>query len=296
MLLQLDIDVPDDLADGAHVRAEALARMGGVLAEMSQAGALGAVRTMDLSKVDDTDTEEQESHGQYGAGYNDGFNNGYALGFTAADQQRVQHAAIAPQPPRDLPAPSEPLPDGPERYDYASVTPIHPGAPVQTILLPVSGGPDVIGHEHFGAPPVAFGPLLIDDPANPGHRITAAEAVRRAQKLQDAAARRPAGVRPLSGPGSPVSAYDELPATIAFDRYEFPQYPEHGRPHSDSEGAHWRYCGDRQAWVRDTYPPVWGEASTVEPLTVHMDDPTGYYAPAPGGSVFTLPVQETGRA
>ena len=267
MLLQLSIDVPETLTDAAQVRAEALSRFSGVLSDLCQSGALGDIRTMDLSKV--TTDDEDTAHKDYADGYNAGFTNGYRLA-------AIGHTET-PAAPVPLPSPSEPAPTpAPARVDWSAwhnqnTRPAGISVPLASGALPQRIRPADIGD------PVNLGPLMFDDPARPGHQITFGDALRRAADHQATVlAMQPRGPRPAPGPGAPPSAFDQMSTRLAYDSHGFPGDPDHGQPWIDKEGAEWRYHAGEYAWIRQTYPRVWG---TTDASTLDVDVPVDSYSP-----------------
>ena len=271
MLLQLSIDVPDGKDE---VRAEALSRMSGVLSDLAQTGALGNIHVMDLSKVDTT--EEDTAHKDYADGYNAGFTNGYRLA-------AIGHPET-PAAPIPLPGPSEPPAPAPAAVRPADWLEWHrEHTDPAGISVPLASGalPTRIGPADLGAPPVNLGPLVFDDPANPGQQITFGDALRRATEHQATVlAMQPPGPRPAPGPGAPASAFDQMSARLAHDNHEFPRDPAHGQPWIDKEGAEWRYHAGEYAWIRQTYPRVWGTTDGDDaPSTLDVDMPVASYSP-----------------
>lgn len=273
MLLQLSIDVPETLEGAPQVRAEALTRFSAVLADLCQSGALGDIRTMDLSKVDTT--EEDTAHKDYAAGYDAGFTNGYRLAL-------IGHTET-PASPIPLPGPSEPAPAPTAAvrtgdwlgFHREHTDPAGIAVPLASGALPQRIGPADIGD------PVNLGPLLFDDPANPGRQITFGDALRRAADHQATVlAMQPTGPRPAPGPGAPASAYDQMSTRVAYDTHGFPGDPEHGQPWIDNEGAQWRYHASEYAWIRQSYPRAWATISDEDaPSTLDVAMPVDSYSP-----------------
>lgn len=267
MLYTLDINVPDDLPvnEARHARSIVLNRMAGVLSDV--VGATGSVRTIDLDSPTPATADDRpdldDPGVRYSAGYSEGFTKGWAMAMTtrAVVSETAALPEVLPRVAAGLrAAAADPVPEYPE--------------------------PEFPDRMPAGAA-LNLGPLIIDDPDYPGRTTTAAELARRyapdngpdtatlpAQTMQ------PAGRRPTAGPGAPISAWDSLTPDVATAAYAFPERPDIGATHIDSEDAVWEFddwARDHHPyWQRMTYPAQWGEevpGTSVVTLTVEDERP-----------------------